>query len=218
MRFFCFLCIIILLFGETARHAGAINRRQRKNRKRGQRRFENIAESSESENSEQPQQDTLDTENAKNNEDVSSNADLAVRGGRGRRRRRQIGVRTKMNQRESRRRIRANSSSSSAQNLTLIWKCGSIKGTLFNHFMQVKYIYSVAQQYNRSLVIVSTTGRASDAKDLTFLSLCDAFDFSGYNIVCTTDPKVVPLKCFEKFEVLDRFTGMARLCYDGRIW
>jgi hypothetical protein len=216
MRFICFICIIFLLFGDTARHAGAINRRQRKKKKRGgQRRFENIAESSESENSEQPQQES-DAEHGKDNED-GSNADLAVRGGRGRRRRRQIGVRTRRNQRESRRRIRSNSSSSDT-NQTLIWKCGSIKGTLFNHFMQVKYIYSVAQQYNRSLVIVSTTGRASDAKDLTLLSLCDAFDFSGYNIVCTTDPKVVPLKCFEKFEVLDRFTGMARLCYDGRIW
>ena len=167
--------------------------------------------------SEQQQQDTADSESpavgyAKINEETN-NAGTDARGGRGRRRRR-----IQMTKRESRRRIRSNSSTPESQNQTLIWKWKSIKGTLFNHFMQVKYIYSVAQQYNRSLVIVGTTGRASDAKDTTFLSLCDAFDFSGYNIVCTDDPKVVPLKCFEKFEVLDRFSGMTRLCYDGRIW
>ena len=215
MRLLCFLCILLLLFGDTTRHADAIKRRQRKNRKRG-RRFENIVDSTETE-SEQQQQDTADSEPpavgyAKINEETN-NAGTDARGGRGRRRRR-----IQMTKRESRRRIRSNSSTPESQNQTLIWKWKSIKGTLFNHFMQVKYIYSVAQQYNRSLVIVGTTGRASDAKDTTFLSLCDAFDFSGYNIVCTDDPKVVPLKCFEKFEVLDRFSGMTRLCYDGRIW
>ena len=140
--------------------------------------------------------------------------DLAVRGGRGKRRRRNRG--RKSSQGEPRRR---NSSILLPQrNQSLVWKCGSIRGTLFNHFMQVKYMLSIAEQHNRSLVIVPTTGRISDFKSSEYLSLCDAFDFSGNNIVCTTDVKVIPLKCFAKLDALDRFVGMTRFCFDGRIW
>jgi len=140
---------------------------------------------------------------------------------RGRRRNRQPQQRkTLQNHRRKRKAssVENGTNSTESRNQSLVWKCGSIKGGLFNHFLQIKYMNNIAQKYNRTLVIVPTTGRSSDKEREDYINICEVFDFSEYDIRCTIELKEIPLKCFSKFEALDRFADLKRFCFDGKIW
>lgn len=136
-------------------------------------------------------------------------------GSRGKRRRRRRNGRKAIQRLQQRRKVTLDRGHG---NYSLVWKCGSIKGSIFNHFMQIKYMNSIAKAYNRTLVVVPVTGRESDKEREDYIDICEVFQFNEDKIVCSSNPRMIPLKCFSKMEALDRFSGLSRICFDGKLW
>jgi hypothetical protein len=95
-----------------------------------------------------------------------------------------------------------------------------VKGGVFNHFLQIKYMNNVAKGLNRRLLVVPLTGRAADRESDDYVNICEVFNFtsSSSSVSCSSDPALVPLRCFSKLEPLARFAHLSKLCFDGRVW